>query len=209
MRNRYKDVIFDGKYGKCKVIYYKNYDDVIIEFLDTGYVTTSTMDRVKSGTVKDCFKPSVYGVGIVGNKYKTYENGKETKQYKTWSSMLERCHSESFKEKHKSYKGCTTSNNFRHYTYFYEWCEKQVGFGQDNFELDKDLLIVGNKLYSENTCVFIPCEINQTIKFSKYKYRTFDELCVLEYNILTLAEKYKHVIDKRAYKALVSFQHIY
>ncbi|WP_423172691.1 hypothetical protein, partial [Stenotrophomonas sp. CASM112] len=37
---------------------------------------------------------------------------------------------------------------------------RQVGFGVKGFELDKDLLIKGNKVYSENTCIFIPAEIN-------------------------------------------------
>ena len=74
--------------------------------------------------------------------------------------MLRRCYSITYKKKHPTYEGCECSENFRSYEYFYEWCNEQIGFNNKNWQLDKDLLTKGNKVYSESTCVFIPAEIN-------------------------------------------------
>ena len=74
--------------------------------------------------------------------------------------MLVRCYSDVYKNKHPTYEDCKCSENFKSYEYFYEWCHKQIGFGNEGWQLDKDLLVKGNKVYSESACVFIPKEIN-------------------------------------------------
>lgn len=106
----------------------------------------------------------VYGVGFNSGKYPAYIAKKHTKEYKLWNGMLERCYSPIYYSRH-TYENCSVSETFKHYSNFYEWCQTQTGINsKDNkghcFELDKDILIKGNKLYSEDTCVFVPAKIN-------------------------------------------------
>ena len=149
--------------GDFKIVKYHDNRNVEIQFLKTGFETVVQLTNIKSGKVKDRLSPSVYGVGILGTKYPTTINGVQTKEYELWNSMLTRCYSGSFKKKRTTYECCEVSDNFKSYEYFYEWCNKQIGFAVEGFELDKDLLLKGNKIYSENTCVFIPSEINSLL----------------------------------------------
>ena len=149
--------------GDFKILKCNGAKDVEIRFLKTGYETTVHLGSIRNGKVKDRYVPSVYGVGTVGNKYPIKVNDVQTKEYGLWKSMLRRCYSDNFKKKNPTYIDCEVSDKFKSYEYFYEWCNKQIGFGVDGFEIDKDLLIKGNKIYSESTCVFIPREINQVL----------------------------------------------
>jgi hypothetical protein len=63
-------------------------------------------------------------------------------------------------KKQPTYVGCTTSINFKEFQYFANWHMAQIGFGLETYELDKDFIIPGNKLYSEDTCVLIPSALN-------------------------------------------------
>ena len=149
--------------GDFKVLKYNDNRNVQIQFLKTGYEAKVELGSIRNGEVKDLYSPSVYGVGIIGAKYSPKINGVQTKEYVLWKNMLRRCYSDSFKKQRPTYEGCKVSDNFLHYEYFYEWCHKQIGFTNKGFDLDKDLLVKGNKVYSEDTCVFLPQEINKVL----------------------------------------------
>ena len=131
--------------------------------MKTRYETVVQLVQVKSGNVKDPYVPSVYGVGVLGTKYPSTINGVKTKEYMLWKDMLTRCYSDTYKKKNPTYIDCKVSDGFLYYEYFYEWCHNQIGFSNQGWQLDKDLLVKGNKVYSESTCVFIPREINQVL----------------------------------------------
>lgn len=149
--------------GDFKILKYNDAYNVDVQFLKTGFEAVAQLGHIRNGKVKDLHLPSVYGIGVLGSKYPSRVNGFLTKQYTLWVGMLQRCYSDTYQKKHPTYIGCEVSDNFKSYEYFYEWCNKQVGFGESGFQLDKDLLVKGNKVYSEYSCVFIPSEINTVL----------------------------------------------
>ena len=146
--------------GDFKILKYNDTANVEIQFLNTGFEMFARLNHIRKGEVKDPYSPSVYCVGIIGAKYPSSDGGRDTKDYALWKNMLTRCYNDTFKKKNPTYEGCEVSDNFKSYEYFYDWCNKQIGFGNEGWQLDKDLLVKGNKVYSEDTCVFIPSEIN-------------------------------------------------
>ena len=146
--------------GDFKILKYNDRANVEIQFVNTGCEMVARLNHIRNGNVKDPYSPSVCGVGILGTKYPPSVNSVKTKEYGLWTDMLTRCYSDTYKKKQPTYEGCKVSENFKSYEYFYEWCNSKVGFDVKGFDLDKDLLIKGNKVYSENTCIFIPREIN-------------------------------------------------
>ena len=92
--------------------------------------------------------------------------------YTVWYSMSQRCHNSKIHKQKPTYSGCAISDNFKSLPYFLDWAKQQVGHNSRDgegrkFNLDKDILIKGNKVYSENTCVFVPMEINNLILNSR------------------------------------------
>jgi hypothetical protein len=85
-------------------------------------------------------------------------DGEFTPEYRYYSDMKSRL------RRNAAYKDYTLSEAFESFQFFAEWCNRQVGFDcrDDNgelFALDKDILSP-SKVYSEDTCVFVPRRIN-------------------------------------------------
>ena len=111
-------------------------------------------------------KSLVNGAGIYEKgRYCSRINGKHTKEYSVWKSMLLRCYSKSYQAKYPTYLGCSVSENFKNFQFFAEWCQSQVGFGLKDYHLDKDILSgSSSKVYSEETCAFIPLRLNLVLQ---------------------------------------------
>ena len=150
--------------GEVVILNYINYRNVHIKFLDTGYETVKSFGNIQAGTVTDRLRPTVYNVGVIGEG--NISNGNILlKEYRLWNSMLQRCYDNKLHEECPTYTECVVSDNFKYFPYFKEWCNRQIGFTSlDNkgnkFMLDKDILVKGNKVYSEDNCAFVPREIN-------------------------------------------------
>jgi len=102
----------------------------------------------------------VYGAGVndwVGN---VNVDGKSIKEYVLWIAMLQRCFDEKFKQKRPTYKDVTCSKEWLSMTTFIEDVSQMRGYGLIGWELDKDILQKGSKLYSKDTCCFVPHEVN-------------------------------------------------
>lgn len=117
----------------------------------------------KKGNIKCPYEPSVYGIGCIGvGNYKVSENGKSTKIYSTWNSMLKRCYDEKYQEKYPTYIDCEVCEEWLNFQDFGKWYdENYYEVEGQRMNLDKDILFKHNKVYSSETCIFVPQTINK------------------------------------------------
>ena len=124
-------------------------------------------------TINSTRKELIYGVGINDANYTvqpTIDGGRIMCHfYCTWKQMIRRCYSQKFHLKNKTYTGCSVAKEWHSFMSFREWMIRQDWRGNS---LDKDILVNGNKIYSEKTCIFVSVRINNLIyksdKISKY-----------------------------------------
>ena len=153
--------------GGFKIIRHTSKERVLIEFINTGCQSIVYLHQAKMGSVKDRLKPSVLGVGFIGNgKYKSSIKGRHTKTYKTWMGMLSRCYCHKHQERQPTYKGCSVSPIWHNFQNFAKWFDNNY---IDGLELDKDIKVKGNRIYSPNTCLFVNAADN-TIKATAKHY---------------------------------------
>ena len=112
----------------------------------------------------------VQGVGINDSNYAVSQlvNGKLLwcPYYVRWKEMLRRCYSAIEHERNPTYIDCITCEDWKIFSRFKEWMITKDWNGK---QLDKDLLIQGNKMYSPKTCIFVSSKINTLLNNHKAK----------------------------------------
>lgn len=145
----------------CTVVKYESSTSVHVSF-DDGYEKVTTASQLRDGSVKNPYYPSVLGVGYTGEgDFVARAAGKTTNEYSLWHGILLRCYYEGERSIHKAYKDVVVCDEWLNFQNFATWCQDQVGFNSDKWEIDKDVLVRGNKVYSPTTCCFLPQEINR------------------------------------------------
>lgn len=98
------------------------------------------------------------------------ENGKKTAAYVHWNNMLKRALDENYKAQKPTYKDATVCEEWKTFSNFLKWFNSQTY--KEGFELDKDILVQGNKIYSPETCCFLPRYINALLTQNKLNNTT-------------------------------------
>jgi hypothetical protein len=100
-------------------------------------------------------RPSVYVNGI-----RKQERLWTCPYYQKWSDMLRRCYCKKSQNKRPTYIGCTVTPEWFYLSNFIRWVDSQPNRDWENCQLDKDLLIEGNKCYSPDSCAFVSKGLN-------------------------------------------------
>lgn len=81
--------------------------------------------------------------------------------YSVWSAMLHRAYKHTDRP---TYEGCSVCDEWRLFSDFKKWMVLQTWEG---LRLDKDILIDGNKVYSPDTCAFVPNYLNVAVSIDR------------------------------------------
>ena len=99
----------------------------------------------------------IAGIGINDATYKPYKvvDGKTIvcPYYQTWVAMISRC----YRGEIPTYRDCTVCDDWLLFSNFRRWMIEQAWEGK---HLDKDIRVIGNRVYSPDTCLFVSPQIN-------------------------------------------------
>jgi hypothetical protein len=156
------DVFKTNKSGNCTVMEYIDYNNVKIRFKD-GTEKICNAGALRNGQVKNLNHPIIYGIAFIG--VGNYSCKLYPRIYNCWIQMLRRCYNETIRGVWPTYSACTVCERWWNFQNFAP--DYLSMFGSALFwQIDKDLRIKGNKLYSPETCCLVPPQINTVLEKS-------------------------------------------
>ena len=149
--------------GKNK-IYHIDGNNSNSKYNNLIYVSDLEVRNLKNGRI------SIKDLGRE-QKYIPFLNNNLMKAKRLWNDMNSRCYNEKLHKRFPKYIGCTICDYWlEDKERFYKWVEENYYMiGNEQIDLDKDILFKGNKIYSPETCVFVPHTINTLLLNCKRK----------------------------------------
>lgn len=149
--------------GMCEVIYYDNCNKIKVRFDNSGFEVWVRSGNLVLGNIFDKLANNNGGVGRIGlGHYSLSKDGKDSEEYRKWYNMIHRCYVDN---RVTTYANCSVCEEWLNFQTFAKWMQSQTY--ELGWHLDKDLLVSHNKIYSPDTCCFLPSEVNNLIVVKK------------------------------------------
>lgn len=126
------------------------------------------------GVAKKTSRKKVCGIGLFD--LDSALNTETRRIYYIWRAMIKRCYDLN-DPRSKTYKDCRVCDEWLCFSNFYKWYVQNYIKG---WCLDKDILSKENKVYSPDTCCFVPNEINTVFNKHQNK-RGKTNVCGVQY----------------------------
>jgi hypothetical protein len=156
--------IHKGKYDYSKVNYIDCKTKICIICPEHGEYWTTPNSHISGCGCRKCDnkrksnqRKYIYGIGI--NDYEGFIKESD-EAYKTWFQMLRRCYNKEWKNEHPTYQDCTVCDEWLYFSNFKKWFDDPNNGYIKGYFLDKDVRVKGNKIYSPETCCFLPPKIS-------------------------------------------------
>jgi hypothetical protein len=154
--------------GKIKILDYtpgkrlpdnkRQHSRATIKFIESGWVCNVQTTNIMSGHIEDCRAKTVYGIGYLDTNIKIPMRGTSMirRAYDLWANMLKRCYG-NYKT---CYNDCTVDKRWHSFKNFLNSIQALEGYdrwekNEEHICLDKDIKKPGNKVYSQETCMFV------------------------------------------------------
>lgn len=168
--NRTGEEFLSNQGYSLKIIEYNSFKDCVVLINNHIIVKNLKYSNIKKGAVVYPYHRSVFGIGYLGEGDYNLNSGKAGV---VWRSMVARGYDTLYQEKQPTYKDVTVCDEWHCFQNFAQWYENNWKPWMDNtWQLDKDILQKGNKIYSPKTCCFVPREINASLSISCNKDST-------------------------------------
>ncbi len=148
---------YTNKYGDIvEVIDYINANKVLVNFKGI-YKEYYELRNLRKGMFYIPYSKTYCNIGFLG--VGEYNKSDNNSSYVSWHSMITRCYSDNYHINKPTYIGCTVCEDWHNFQNYAKWYSEN-DFRNDDWQIDKDIRKLGNKVYNPNTCAFVPQEIN-------------------------------------------------
>lgn len=128
------------------------------EYIELNYsFLDHTIGKTKKIMYDNCCNDVSFNVMVRIGKGKVQ---RQHPAYNSWKGMIRRCYDPKDLNKNPSYNGCYVCDEWKYFSNYLTWWKENY---IEDFQLDKDILYFGNKVYSPKTCIFIPQWLNKFV----------------------------------------------